>query len=105
MESFYGRLFVGHEHLGALDPLHDRLIAGGRECGEDRRGTILKVIIGSRTECLDCAIHEVCTCSPMDMSLDTPWYNISSMGIDTGGMLDWYIGVEDSTYLLALDED
>ena len=41
----------------------------------------------------------------MNMSLDTPWYNISSMGIDTGGMLNWYIGVEDSTYLLALDED
>ena len=45
VETFDGGLIVLHQDLRALDTLHDRLIARGRECGEDRRRTLLEVVV------------------------------------------------------------
>ena len=45
VETFDGGLIVLHQDLRALDTLHDRLIARGGECGEDRRRTLLEVVV------------------------------------------------------------
>ena len=45
VETFDSGLIVLHQGLRALDPLHDRLIARGGECGEDRRRTLLEVVV------------------------------------------------------------
>ena len=105
MQTFDSGFILLHQDLGALDPLHDGLVARGRERGEDGRRSLLQMVLRSRAEGFYRTVHIVSTSSSVDVHFDPPWDDVRASCIQEACSLDREVGIQNGLDLLAFDED